>query len=128
MRRVLAVLLLGLVLAGVSFLGRRAWGQAENLPADGGGCGGVADLPLGGEAGNTQFDPASRQIFVAVHGVNQLVGIDPSTDQVASRSDVPGCKDPHGLAINPARRTASVACEGNAKLVVIDMQTMQAVS
>jgi YVTN family beta-propeller protein len=85
----------------------------------------VATVQLGGGAGNTQFDPASHQIFVAVHKVNQLVAIDPTTDRVAGRYDMPGCDDPHGLSINPDRRTAFVACEGNAKLLVVDMQTMQ---
>src|SRR4051812_25904928 len=87
----------------------------------------VATIPMGGEVGNTQYDPASHQIVAAVHS-GQLVAIDPTTDQVAGRYDVPGCREPHGLAIDPARRRAFVACEGNAKLVVMDMASMQAMS
>jgi YVTN family beta-propeller protein len=85
----------------------------------------VATIPLGGDAGNTRFDPVSRLMYVGVHGVNQLVTIDPSSDQVSERLDLPGCDDPHGVALNPARRTAFVACEGNATLLVVDLQTMQ---
>lgn len=88
----------------------------------------VATIPLGGEAGNTRFDPASRRIYVAVHGVNQLVIIDPTSDQINGRADLPGCDDPHGVAVNPAWHSAFVACEGNATLVVVDLSTMQVVS
>lgn len=88
----------------------------------------VATIPLGGEVGNTQFDPASRLIYAAVHRRNQLVAIDPQTDQVSGRYDMPGCDDPHGLYISAPRRTAYVACEGNAKLLVVDMQSMRVTS
>src|SRR5215471_10911864 len=84
----------------------------------------VATVPLGGEVGNTQFDAGSHQVFAAVQTRNQVVTIDPSTDQVAGRFDTPGCEHPHGLQISPDRRLAFVACEGNAKLVVMDLQTM----
>src|SRR3954471_4255450 len=69
----------------------------------------VATIPLGGEVGNTQYDPASRQIFAAVH-TGQLVAIDPMTDQVVGRSEVPGCGDPHGLLIDPTWRRAFIGC------------------
>jgi len=87
----------------------------------------VATVALGGEAGNTQYDPSSHQILVAVHS-GQLVAIDPTTDLVAGRYEVTGCREPHGLAIDPARRLAFVACQGNARLVVMDLTTMQVVS
>jgi YVTN family beta-propeller protein len=85
----------------------------------------VATIPLRGEAGNTQYDPASRQILVAVHS-GHLAVIDPSTDQLRGRYEVAGCGEPHGLAIDAARRLAFVACQSNAKLVVFDLTTMQA--
>jgi YVTN family beta-propeller protein len=88
----------------------------------------VATVPLGGEVGNTQYDPASRRIYAAVHGRNQLVAIDPSTDQVTDRHDLPGCVDPHGLYIAAARQAAFVGCEGNAKLLIVDMRTMRVTS
>jgi YVTN family beta-propeller protein len=84
----------------------------------------VATIPLGGEVGNTQFDPASHQIMAAVQTRNQVVTIDPQTDQVTGRFDTPGCEHPHGVQISPDRRLAFVACEGNAKLVVLDLQSM----
>ena len=84
----------------------------------------VATIPLGGEAGNTQFDPGSHQILVAVQTRNQVVVIDPQTDQVSGRYDTPGCEHPHGVQISPDRRLAFIACESNAKVVVMDLQSM----
>jgi YVTN family beta-propeller protein len=84
----------------------------------------VATIPLGGDVGNSQFDPASHQIIVAVQTRNQVVTIDPQTDQVSGRYDTPGCEHPHGVQISPDRRLAFIACEGNATLVVIDLQSM----
>jgi YVTN family beta-propeller protein len=84
----------------------------------------VATVPLGGDVGNTQFDAGSHQILVAVQTRNQVVTIDPQTDQVTGRYDTPGCDHPHGLQISPDRRLAFVACESNAKLVVMDLQNM----
>jgi DNA-binding beta-propeller fold protein YncE len=81
-------------------------------------------VPLGGEVGNTQFDPGSHQILAAVQSRNQVVTIDPQTDQVNGRYDTPGCDGPHGLQISPDRRLAFVACEDNAKLVVMDLRSM----
>ena len=84
----------------------------------------VATIPLGGEVGNTQFDAGSHQILAAVQTRNQVVTIDPQTDQVNGRYDTPGCEHPHGLQISSDRRLAFIACESNAKLVVMDLQSM----
>jgi len=84
----------------------------------------VATIPLGGEVGNTQFDATGHQIIAAVQTRNQVVTIDPQTDQVTGRYDTPGCDHPHGVQMSPDRRLAFVACEGNAKLVVMDLQSM----
>jgi YVTN family beta-propeller protein len=84
----------------------------------------VATIPLGGEVGNTQFDAAAHRIIAAVQTRNQVVSIDPQTDQVTGRYDTPGCDRPHGIQISPDLRLAFVACEGNAKLLVMDLQSM----
>jgi DNA-binding beta-propeller fold protein YncE len=52
------------------------------------------------------------------------VAIDPMTDQVVGRYEIPGCSEPHGLAIDADRRIAFVACQGNARLAVVDLTTM----
>jgi len=85
----------------------------------------IATIPLGGEVGNTQYDPVSRHIFVNVQTRRQLVEIDPSTDAVLTRIDLPGARGNHGLLIVPALRLAFIACEDNARLLVLDMHTMK---
>lgn len=88
----------------------------------------IATIPLGGEVGNTQYDPASRHIFVNVQSRRQLVEIDPATDRVIAQIDLPGARGNHGLLIEPEQRLAFIACEGNDKLLVLDMRTMQVTS
>ncbi|CAB3810675.1 YncE family protein [Paraburkholderia fynbosensis] len=85
----------------------------------------VGTTPLGGEAGNTQYDPVSKHIFVNVQTRNQLVEIDPASGKVVARIDVPGAKRNHGLLVDADQRLAFIACEGNDRLVVLDMQTMR---
>jgi YVTN family beta-propeller protein len=81
----------------------------------------VATIPLGGEAGNTQYDQASRHIFVNVQTRNELIEIDPAVDRVVARFPLTGAKHNHGLLIDPQSHFAFIACEGNDKLLVFDM-------
>jgi DNA-binding beta-propeller fold protein YncE len=81
----------------------------------------VATIRLGGDVGNTQFDPVSRHIFVNVQTRRQLIEIDPATDQIVDRINLPGADGNHGLLIEPTRRRAFIACEGNDKLLVLDL-------
>jgi DNA-binding beta-propeller fold protein YncE len=82
--------------------------------------GGVA---MGGEVGNTQYDPVARLIYSNVQTRNQLVAIDPATRKEVARVDLPGADHNHGLCLDPERRLAFIACEGNAKLLVLDLET-----
>jgi YVTN family beta-propeller protein len=82
----------------------------------------VATIPLGGEVGNTQYDPGSRHIFSNVQTRRQLVEIDPASDQVIARIDLPGAASNHGLLIEPEQRRAFIACEDNHKLLVVDLE------
>jgi YVTN family beta-propeller protein len=88
----------------------------------------VATIALGGEIGNTQYDPVSRHIFVNVQSRRQLLEIDPATDRIITRIDLPGARGNHGLLIEPQQRLAFIACEGNNKLLVLDMRTMRVTS
>jgi len=81
----------------------------------------IATIPLGGEVGNTQYDPMSRHIFVNAQTRDQLAEIDPATDKVVRRIDLPGAAGNHGLYIDAPARLAFVACEGNDKLLVLDL-------
>jgi DNA-binding beta-propeller fold protein YncE len=84
-------------------------------------------IPLGGEAGNTHYDSVSHCILVAVQTRNQLVAIDPVSEQIAQRYDLPGSDHPHGFTIDEPDRLAFVSAEGNAALIVLDLRTMKPV-
>lgn len=83
----------------------------------------VATIPLGGDVGNTQYDPVTKHIFANVQTRRQLVEIDPTSDKVIARIDLPGADSNHGLLIEPAQRRAFIACENNHKLLVLDLET-----
>jgi len=86
----------------------------------------ITTIPLGGGAGNSQYDATSDRIFVTVDGLEELAEIDPITDQIAGRYPLTGCKGSHGLLIDSENHLAFAACEENSKLVVFDLQTKKA--
>lgn len=84
----------------------------------------VGLIALGGEAGNMHYDAPSHCILVAVQTTNEMVAIDPATERVVQRYAMP-CDHPHGFLIDEPHRLAFVTCEGDAKLLVVDLRTMQ---
>jgi len=88
----------------------------------------LTTIALGGDAGNSQYDSVADRILVTVEGREELVEIDPNSDQIAARYPLTGCKGSHGLLIDSEHRLAFAACEDNSKLVVFDLQTKKATS
>ena len=89
----------------------------------------IATIPLGGEAGNTQYDPVSRRMFVDVQTLNQLVAINPATDRIVARYSLPAsCQHDHSLLIDAPHRLAFIACDGNARLLVFDLASLRVTS
>ena len=84
-------------------------------------------IALGGEAGNTQYDSVSHCILVAVQTRNQLVAIDPVSERIVQRYDLPGSDHPHGFALDEPGRLAFVASEESGLLQVVDLRTMRVV-
>lgn len=82
----------------------------------------IKKIPLGGYAGNTVYDPGSKHILVAVHGVNELVEIDPAQMTIIARHKLSGVENPHGIALDLKDRLAFVAGEENASLAVFDLK------
>lgn len=82
-------------------------------------------IELGGEAGNTHYDSVSHCILVAVQTKNQIVAVDPASEKVVQRYDLPGSEHPHGFTIDEPDRLAFISCEGNAALIVLDLRTMK---
>jgi DNA-binding beta-propeller fold protein YncE len=84
----------------------------------------VATIPLGGEAGNVQYDAGSNKILVAVQTLGQIAVIDPGSNRVVRRVKLPGCYA-HGLLIDAPRRLAFVACQQTATLLTVDLRSMK---
>jgi DNA-binding beta-propeller fold protein YncE len=85
----------------------------------------VTTVALGGEAGNVQYDPGSRRVLVDVQSRDELAVIDPRTNRIVRRVPLPGCNHDHGLRLDPPRRLAFVACDGNAQLLTLDVRTLK---
>lgn len=85
-------------------------------------------IPLGGGAGNTVYDTGSGHILVAVHGVNELVSIDPAAMKIIGRYKLPGIENPHGIALDQANRLAFIAGEENHSLAVFDLNALKLVT
>lgn len=88
----------------------------------------VASIPLGGEVGNTRYDPLSKRIYVNVQGTGELVEIDPLSDKIARRGRIAGANRNHGLLIEPDYALAFIANEGNNTLQVVDLDDMSLIS
>lgn len=84
------------------------------------------DVPVGDETGNVVFD-AGRKTFwitaVRAGSPDALVAVDPVAATATTRIDLPGCEGAHGLRLHPDGATALVACEGNDKLLRVDLAT-----
>jgi DNA-binding beta-propeller fold protein YncE len=88
----------------------------------------ITSIPLGGGAGNTVYDAGSGHILVAVHGVNELVSIDPAAMKIIGRYKLAGIENPHGIALDQANRLAFIAGEENHSLAVFDLNAMKLLS
>ncbi|GAB3967154.1 hypothetical protein GCM10029978_033860 [Actinoallomurus acanthiterrae] len=80
-------------------------------------------VQLGGEAGNVAYDPIGRQILVDVQTRDTLAVIDPARLAVTRRVRLPGCDHDHGLTLDPGDRLAFIACDGNDRLLTLDLTT-----
>ena len=60
-----------------------------------------------------------------VQSRNEVAVIDPRSNRVVRRISVPDCESPHGLLIDSPRRLAFVACDGNARLLTLDLKSMK---
>ena len=82
----------------------------------------VNSIEMGGEVGNTQYDPVSHLIYACVQTRNELVEINPETDKIQARYHLSGGEHPHGFYIDDQNGKAYIACEGDNKLLVFDMK------
>ena len=85
----------------------------------------IATVHLGGEAGNVQYDQKSGNVLVAVQTRSEVAVIDTRSNRVGRRIALPGCDHSHGLFVDAPRRVAFVACDGNARLLTLDLARMK---
>jgi YVTN family beta-propeller protein len=88
----------------------------------------LPDIPLGGAAGDVEYDEPSHRILAVVASLNQLVSIDPRTDTISARSELPGCQSGQDLVLDEVQRLAFVDCADNATLLMVDLGSMRVLS
>jgi DNA-binding beta-propeller fold protein YncE len=82
----------------------------------------IATVALGSAVGNSRYDPASGHVFINAQDAGELVELDPADDKIVARIPLPGAQGNHGLLIEPELRLAFIACEGNDKLLVLNLR------
>jgi DNA-binding beta-propeller fold protein YncE len=92
----------------------------------------LVTAPAGDYPDGLAYDPVDRHAFVSdesggvdVQSQNQLAVIDPDRNSVIRRISVPSsCNHDDGLNVDSPRRLAFIACDGNARLLTFDLNTM----
>jgi YVTN family beta-propeller protein len=80
------------------------------------------------ETGVPLYDSKANLVYVNLQSRDELAAIDPMTDKVVARYPVQGCKGNHGMALDVAHRRAFLACQGNNRLTVFDLDAHQAIT
>ncbi len=88
----------------------------------------VGHVSLLGGVGNVLPDPVTGHLLVNHEGGTTLVELDPKTLAVIRRIALTGCEGNHGLFVQKRPHRAFIACEGNAKLVVVDLAARRQVA
>ncbi len=60
----------------------------------------IDTIKMGGEVGNTQYDPVSHLVYACVQTRNDFVEINPATNKIQARYPLPGSEHPHGFYID----------------------------
>jgi DNA-binding beta-propeller fold protein YncE len=81
----------------------------------------IATIGLGGQAGNVQYDAGTGDVLADVQTRNVVAVIDPASNRVVRDIALPGCDHDHSLYLDERSRLAFVACDGNARLLVLDL-------
>jgi DNA-binding beta-propeller fold protein YncE len=81
----------------------------------------VGRVELGGEVGNVQYDPVTARVYAPIQSRDELATIDPASALLVTRHGLAWCKHPHGLALAPHEAVGYVACDGNDRLLTVDL-------
>src|SRR5215471_14539147 len=88
----------------------------------------ITMLRFDSETGVPQYDPVARKVYVNLQDQNVFAVVDPTTDTAVGRYPVAGCKENHGMAIDPERHRAFLSCEGNDVLTVFNLDTQKVIA
>jgi DNA-binding beta-propeller fold protein YncE len=88
----------------------------------------VRTVQLGREVGNVAYDPFGGLAYVAVRPPDQVVAFDPTSGVITDRIRLKNCRGAHGLYVQPQAQRAFVACEDNARVVLIDLRSHRQVA
>ena len=88
----------------------------------------ITMLRFDSETGVPQYDHVARKVYVNLQDKNVLAVVDPATDAVVGRYPVTGCKENHGMAIDPEHHRAFLSCEGNDVLAVFNLDTNKVIA
>jgi YVTN family beta-propeller protein len=65
------------------------------------------------------YDSANGMVYIPSADNNSIIQVDPHTDKVVQRWDIPVVCIPHGLAINPANNQGVIGCSDKDNLVTV---------
>jgi DNA-binding beta-propeller fold protein YncE len=83
----------------------------------------VARIAAGAMVGNVRYDPVTRRVYAPLGRANKLAVIDPVSATLIQRLPLPGAGHPHGFAIAPGTAIGYVACDGNDRLLAVNLVT-----
>jgi DNA-binding beta-propeller fold protein YncE len=81
----------------------------------------LAYIKLEGEVGNVSYDPQDHRLFANIQTRNEIAVVNPGTGKNLLRYTLQEGRHPHGLCLDPNSRLAFIGCDGDAKLVVVDI-------
>jgi len=89
----------------------------------------VKTLYFKSETGMPQYDPVAKLVYVNLQDLDLMTVIDPATDKVVTPGySVAPCKGNHGMALDVEHRRAFLACEGNERMAVFDLEKHRVVT
>jgi YVTN family beta-propeller protein len=88
----------------------------------------LTTLHFNSETGVPLYDPMTKLVYVNLQDRNELAAIDPATDKVVATYAVEGCQGNHGMALDAQHHRAFLACQGNDRLAVLDLDTHRTIT
>jgi YVTN family beta-propeller protein len=88
----------------------------------------LTTLHFDSETGVPLYDAKGNLVYVNLQDRDELAAIDPATDKAVVRYPVEGCKGNHGMALDVQHHRAFLACQGNDRLTVFDLDAHKVIA